>query len=170
MMLTGPAALLNLDMALAEAMAKSGLFMFAVAWILALVFECLYRINWRLFPSYAPRELRDALNTSHRARRKHKSQYENGGGAASAGIMASVSKLVKTASDMVLFHGSQLYRRIMTPPRSWDKQNLWHADMGAKDHRSDKSRTGTAADHEDLPRESISKDVELDARKARDMD
>ncbi|MCY4072157.1 MAG: hypothetical protein OXG60_12740 [Chloroflexi bacterium] len=136
MMLTGAAAVLNLDMELAEVMAKSGLFMFAVAWILALIFECLYRISWHLFPTYAPRELRDTLNTSHRARRKHKLQHEDEG-AASAGIMASVSKLAKTASNMILFYGSQLFSRIMTPPRSWDKQNRWHADEGAEDNCSD---------------------------------
>ena len=169
MMLTGPAALLSLDMALAEAMAKSGLFMFAIAWILAFVFECLYRISWHLFPAHAPRELRDASNRSHRARRKQKLQHEDDG-PTRAGIVASVSKLSKTASNLFLSNGSQLFSRIMTPLRSWDKQNLWHANGEAEENYSDKSQTIADADHLDLLRDSNSTDRKLETRKARDID
>jgi len=169
MMLTGAAAVLFLDMELVEAMAKSGLFMFAVAWILALIFECLYRISWHLFPTYAPRELRDTLNTSHRARRKHKLKRADDD-AASAGLIASLSKLAKTATNRFLLFGSQLFNRIMTPPRSWDKQNLWHADGEPEEQYRGKSKAMIDADHEGLLQESNCTEADIKALNVGDQE
>ncbi len=169
MMLTGAAAVLFLDMELVEVMAKSGLFMFAVAWILALIFECLYRISWCLDPTYAPQELRDTLNTSHHARRKRKLKREDDD-AVNAGLIASLSKLARTATNMFLLFGSQLFSRVMTPPRSWDKQNLWHADEGGEEQTRRKSNTVAYVDHEDLFRESHRTDADITALNVQDRE
>ena len=157
MTLTGAAAVLFLDMELVEVMAKSGLFMFAAAWILAFIFECLYRIAWYLDPTYAPQELRVTLNTSQSARRKQKLNN----GATSAGLIASLCKLAKPANNMLLLFGSQLFNRIMTPLRSWDKQNLWHADEGGEERPRRKSQTMAGVDRGDLLRESNRTDADL---------
>ncbi|MCY4020774.1 MAG: hypothetical protein OXG39_15280 [Chloroflexi bacterium] len=169
MMLTGAAAILFLDIELVDVMAKSGLFMFAVAWILAFIIECLYRIAWHLDPTYAPKALRKMRKASNCAQRKHKSKQKDDG-PTSAGLVASVSKVAKTAINLFLLYGSQLFSRIITPPRSWDKQNLWHADGEAEENYSDKSQTKTDADHLDLLRDSNSTDRKLETRKACDID
>ena len=169
MMLTGAAAVLFLDMELVEVMAKSGLFMFAVAWILAFILECLYRICWRLEPTYAPQELRDILNTSHRARKKHKLKREHDD-ATSAGLIASTSKLAKTATNMFLLFASQLFNRVITPPRSWDKQNLWHPDEGREEQTRSKPKTMADVEHEDLLRESNRTDADIKALNVHDLE
>lgn len=169
MMLTGAAAVLFLDMELVEVMAKSGLFMFAVAWILALIFECLYRISWRLDPTHAPQELRDTLNTSDHARRKHKLKREDDD-AVNVGLITPLSKLARTATNMFLLFGSQLFSRVMTPLRSWDKQNLWHADAGNEEQSRGEATIMAEVDYENHLRESNQKDADITALNVGDQE
>lgn len=103
MMLTGAAAVLFLDMELVEVMAKSGLFMFAVAWILALILECLYRISWRLAPTYAPQELREIRKVTNHAWRKRKLPQQADDDVMTAGIIACSRKLARTSTNMFCY-------------------------------------------------------------------
>ena len=86
MALTGAAALLYMDEGFADILAKSGLVLFAIAWLLAIVFECCYRIGWRLYPSYTPR--RSCAKSSKR-------QKESG---SSAGALLAKTTLTRAAA------------------------------------------------------------------------
>lgn len=128
LMILSGAASAFLDAALVEIMAKSGLYMFGAAWIIAFVLEALTRIGWRISPADAPPQLRERENASHRKRRKRKPTPQKDNSGAGVSLISSSRRRLQTAMKLMLLAGSRLYHRVTLPPRSWDKQNLWHGD------------------------------------------
>lgn len=152
LMIMSGAASAMLEAAQIEIMAKSGLYMFGAAWIFALVLEALARIGWRLSPVDAPPELRKRENASHHRRRERKPPPEADIGAG-ADLTSSSRGRLQTARNRFLLAGSRLYHRVMLPPRSWDKQNLWHGDEARAKQNSDPSPASAAVEFEE-PRQA----------------
>ena len=153
MILSGAASAL-LDLALVEIMAKSGLYMFAAAWIFAFVLEALARVAWRISPADAPRELRERGKASHHRRRKGKPTAQEVDLGAGAGFISSSRRRLQTAKNRFLLAGSRLYHRVMLPPRSWDKQNVWHGDEARKKQNCDTSQASSGVEYEEPSQES----------------
>ena len=153
LMILSRAASAILDTSLVEIMAKSGLYMFGAAWIFAFVLEALARIGWRISPADAPRKLREREKASHRNRRKRKPPPEDDIGAG-AGFISSSRRRLQTAKNRFLLAGSRLYHRVMLPPRSWDKQNLWHGEEARKIQNSDTSQASSGVEFEELSQDS----------------
>ena len=58
MLLTGLAAANSMTAELVEILAKSGLYIFGIGWVLALIMEGIDRLNWRIHPESKPIALR----------------------------------------------------------------------------------------------------------------
>lgn len=122
MALTGAAAAASyLDADSVEILAKSGLYMFGAAWIFALILEALARVGWRFFPDHAPQHTLETGIASRHTGQKRKNS-------ARAGAIGFWRGRFQAAINMLLSSGSRVYHRVMLPPRSWDRQNLWHGD------------------------------------------
>ena len=157
MALTGAAALLYMNEGFADILAKSGLVLFAIAWLLAIVFECCYRIGWRLYPSYAPLELRQRQQAAKRKRKgRGGSSGEDDAHARSRG-RTSLRRL-KTLADLIVTAGSQQFHKRMTPSRSWDKQGLWNVDTHAEPDEVEKPKLIDQSDPGKLDLESLDRE------------
>ena len=143
-----------LDAGQVEIMAKSGLYMFGAAWIFAFALEALARIGWRISPADAPRDMRKRENVSHRNRRKRKPQTREDSIGAGAGFISSSRRRLQTAKNRFLLAGSRLYHRVMLPPRSWDKQNLWHGDEAPEKQTGDRSPASSGVEFEEPRQET----------------
>lgn len=141
LIIAGPAATAPPTAELADLMAKFALYLFGIGWVIALVLEALARMSAKLFTKEAPRENRRKLKRL--APTQAEADMPTGGRR-----IASSRRLLRTSMRMCLTSGSRLYHRVMLPPRSWDKQNLWHpAEEQEKPDRS-KSKTAAAPGHE----------------------
>ncbi|MCY4060913.1 MAG: hypothetical protein OXG53_00950 [Chloroflexi bacterium] len=139
MIIAGPAATAPPTAELADLMARIALYLFAVGWGIALVLEALARLSSKLFPEEAPRANR--VKRKRAARTRAEADIPAG-----AGRSASSRRLLQTAVNMFLLSGSRLYHRVMRPPRSWDKQNLWHGDReGDKQQHPESKATASTS-------------------------
>ena len=154
MMLTGVAAAAFMDADSVDILARSGLYMFGAIWGISLVLEALARVGWRVFPDHAPPEIRESRNTRHSTLRKRKQTLRETNIVRGAGFLSSSRWLLQTALNMFLLVGSSLYHRVTLPPRSLDKQNLWHGDREAEKADSGKPKTTTELDRKEFVPES----------------
>lgn len=72
MLLSGLTAFNSLTSERVESFARSGLYVFGVGWALALLFEGMDRLIWRLDPQLAPAELKARRKRKQLAKRKRK--------------------------------------------------------------------------------------------------
>ena len=154
LMIMSGASSAMLDAALVEVMAKSGLYMFGAAWIFAFALEALARIGWRISPADAPRDMRERSGAWHHRRRKRKPPSREDNIGAGAGFILSSRRRLQTAKNRFLLAGSRLYHRVMLPPRSWDKQNLWHGDEARETQTGDPSQASSGVEFEELSTDS----------------
>ena len=120
-----------MDQGFADSLPKSGLVLFAIAWLLAIVFECCDRFGWRLYPSYAPLELRQRQRAEKRKRKGRGGTSGEDDAQAHSRGRTSLRRL-KTLADLIVIAGSQQFHKRTTPSRSWDKQGLWNVDTQAE--------------------------------------
>ena len=147
MIIAGPAATSPPTAELADLMVKFALYLFGVGWAIALVLEALARSGSKLLPEETPVEYRGKL------KRWARTQAE-ADRPAGAGRIASSRRLLQTAMRMFVTAGSRLYHRVMLPPRSWDKQNLWHPAEDHEKRSRQKAQTAAALEHDERQRES----------------
>ena len=72
MLLSGLTAYNSLGAERVESFARSGLIVFGIGWALALIFEGMDRIIWRLNPRFAPADLQARRKRKQLAKRKRK--------------------------------------------------------------------------------------------------
>ncbi len=77
MLLSGLPALNALGAERVETFAKSGLYVFGIGWGLALIFEAMDRIIWRVDPQYAPKDIQSKRKRKQLARPKLKQLSES---------------------------------------------------------------------------------------------
>lgn len=77
MLLSGLPALNALGAERVESFAKSGLYVFGIGWGLALIFEAMDRIIWRVDPQYAPKDIQSKRKRKQLTRPKLKQQSES---------------------------------------------------------------------------------------------
>ena len=153
----GAAAVLYMDQGFADILPKSGLVLFAIAWLLAIVFECCYRIGWRLYPSYATLELRQRQQAAKRKRKgRGGSSGEDDTHARSRG--RTPLRRLKTLADLIVIAGSQQFHKRTTPSCSWDKQGLWNVDTQAEPDVAEKPKSIDQSDPGKLDLESLDRE------------